>query len=196
MRRDPVRFVTANYYQLQGLRLVPLGVFLLILAASAAGWFQWLPHERRWLAAAFGLTLLGSVAGTGYYRRRYGSVAQFGRAGRNLLITLSVLIFVGLAQLDQRLVGTVSLAPLWIAVALLATVWADGWIRAHFLIGAAMWIAVGVVFSVPAAAESRLVAYYVAGGFTLLVCGMGDHLLISRTLNETGITFDAANPTI
>jgi hypothetical protein len=189
--QDRIRFVTANFYQLQGLRLVPLGVFLLIAAAGTQGWFTWLPGnsphaQQRWLAVAYGLAVAGASLATVLYARRFGSVWQFGRSGRNCLIVLAVAIFILLALVDQQFQPPLALAPLWTAAALAVIVCADGWIRSHFLLGSFAWMIVGVLPVLHPDAATMLEAYYVAGGLTLVVCGVGDHFLISRTFLDRG----------
>jgi hypothetical protein len=70
-----VRAVTANYFFWQGLRWLPMGVVLCVVAAVLTG--DWVPHALRdWgslplLATA--LWLSTSVLGR-YYRRRFGDV--------------------------------------------------------------------------------------------------------------------------
>jgi hypothetical protein len=115
MPQDRIRSVTANHYQLQGLRLIPLGIYLLAVAVSAADWLSRLPvphSQPRWLGLAFCLALLTAASATAYYRCRYGSVAQFGRTWRNWLIAAAIIAFLGCAQLDQRLRAPIALAPL------------------------------------------------------------------------------------
>src|SRR5690242_19310167 len=112
MTRDRIRFVTAHYYQLQGLRLMPLGVYLLALGASTLGWLSWLPGDpartsARWLGAIFGLALTAAVAATAWYRRRYGGLAPLSRVRRNGWILLATATFVAAAQVDQYANGPV-----------------------------------------------------------------------------------------
>lgn len=188
MAQDRIRFVTTNFYQLQGLRLIPLGMYLFAVAASAAGWLFWIPGgslqaQGRWLGAIFCLALLGAVSASAYYRCRYGAVAQFGRARRNWLIAAAVAVFIGAAQLDQHLQGPIALAPLWAAAGLALVVRADGWLRAHFLLAAAPWFTIAWVPPLHADGATRVVAYAVAGALSLIVCGIGDHRLISKTLS-------------
>ncbi len=188
MAHDRIQFVTANFSQLQGLRVIPLGMYLLAVAASAAGWLFWLPGasphaQGRWLGAAFCVALVSAVVASAYYRCRYGSLAQFGRARRNWLIAATVAVFIGAAQVDQRLHGPIALAPLWAAAALALVVRADGWLRAHFLLAAAPWFAIAWVPPLHADGATRVVTYAVAGALSLIVCGIGDHRLISKTLS-------------
>ena len=190
MTRDRIRFVTAHYDQLQGLRLVPLGVYLVALAASGLGWLSWLPGDpsrasARWLGGLFCGALAVAAAATVWYRRRYGALTALSRRRRNTWLVLAVGIFLLAAQFDQSVNGPIALAPLSVAAALALTVRADGWFRAHYLIAAAPWLAVAWIPTLHDDGTSRLVSYALAGGFALIVCGLGDHWLLSRTLIET-----------
>jgi hypothetical protein len=183
---DRIRFVTANFSQLQGLRWIPLSFYLIALAASAAGQLWWLPGkdphtEGRWLGVAFCVALIAAVGATSYYRRRYGAVAQFSRRGRNALVGLAVALFILLARFDLYLQGSIALAPFWVAAALVLVVRADGWVRRHFLLAALPWFIIAWVPPLHAEGITREVSYALGGAFALLVCGIGDHRLIART---------------
>jgi hypothetical protein len=186
MTRDRIRFITAHYDQLQGLRLIPLGIYLLALSASGLGWLWWLPGEparasRQWLGVLFGLALVAAVCATIWYRRRYGARAPLSRHRRNAWLVLAVGVFLLAAQFDQYADAPIALAPFSVAVALVLTVRADGWVRAHFLIAAAPWL---LAAWIPPLHHhgTRLVSYALAGGVALIVCGVGDHRLLSRNL--------------
>lgn len=190
MTRERIRFVTTHYQQLQGLRLMPLGVYLLALAASGLGWLSWLPGDparasARWLGALFCLALAAGVAATAWYRRRYGAMTPLSRRRRNTWIVLAVGIFLVAAQFDQYANGPVALAPLSVAAALVLTVRADGWDRAHFLIAAVPWLAAAWIPVLHHDGTTRVVSYALAGGVALIVVGIGDHRLLSRTLLDT-----------
>ena len=47
MNTSRIRFVSGNFYQLQGLRLVPVGLLLLFLGADSWGWFTGCPESLR-----------------------------------------------------------------------------------------------------------------------------------------------------
>ena len=204
MLHDRIRFVTANFYQLQGLRLVPVGMYLLFIAADAVGWMDWLPGKpvdgpdaagNAWGLLAFAWAIFGALAATAYYRRQYGAVTQYGRGRRNAMLGVAIAWFVALAVVDVQTEWPVLLSALLVSVSLFVTVLVDGWLRTHYLAGAFAWLAVGLVPLVAPETPVAL-AYGGAGGLTLIVCGLGDHRLITGTVFETGNTLDASHPTI
>jgi hypothetical protein len=121
-------------------------------------------------------------AATAWYRRRYGDRAPLSRRRRNAWLVLAVGIFVGAAQFDQYANAPLAFAPLSVAAALVLTVRTDGWVRAHLLLAAVPWVLAAWVPPLHHDGTSRLVSYALAGGISLIVCGIGDHRLLSRTL--------------
>jgi hypothetical protein len=187
MTRDRIRFIAAHYDQLQGLRLSPLGIYLLALAASGLGWLSWLPGDParaagQWLGVLFVLALVAALTATAWYRHRYGARAPLSRWRRNAWLVLAVAVFLAAAQFDQYVNAPIALAPFSAAAALVLTVRADGWVRAHFLMAAVPWFLVACIPPLHHDGASRLVSYALAGGVALIVCGVGDHRLLSRTL--------------
>jgi hypothetical protein len=186
MTRDRICFITAHYDQLQGLRLIPLGIYLLALSTSGLGWLWWLPGDparasRQWLGVLFGLALVAAVCATMWYRRRYGARAPLSRHRRNAWLVLAVGVFLLAAQFDQYAHAPIALAPFSVAAALVLTVRADGWVRAHFLIASVPWLLVAWIPPLHNPGP-RFVSYALAGGVALIVCGVGDHRLLSRNL--------------
>lgn len=65
-------------------------------------------------------------------------------------------------------------------VPLSVTVAIDGWLRVHYLLPAVLWAATSLG---PLAGWVPSRAWILTlSGVSLLVCGIGDHLLITRTL--------------
>src|SRR5688572_26724544 len=190
MEHDRIRFVTANYAQLQGLRLVPIGVLLLlVVVVNLLGFTDPVgvsPAERtRFLTrmgfaywVALGLALSAPV----YYRYRYGSVEGLDRGRRNRWITIATVGFFVLTMVDRRLDWPVSLSLLLVAASLFVTAWHEGWIRPYYPAVAVMWLVAGClpVLGVPAP-DSKLTLFFLAG-LTLIVIGLGDHILLTRSL--------------
>lgn len=202
MEPNRVRFVTRHYHQLQGLRLVPLGLFLMVWAAlDGLGYFDpaRFPPGARVLVLtrvgfAFWLGLLLALAAPAYYRYRYGSVDPLDRGSRNRWITAAVIGFFVLARVDRNLQWPVSLQLLLVSASLFITVWHDGRVRVHYLAPALVWLAASFWPPLNASPAARQIMLFGLGGLTLIVCGIGDHLLLVRTLAAPRTTDDAAHP--
>jgi hypothetical protein len=195
MDANEIRFVTANYAQLQGLRLVPLGLFLVVcVLVGEAGLLDRAGHPRGIPAEVLTrmglvcmLAFLLALAAPLYYRYRYGSIEPLGRRARNRWITIAVVGFLVLARVDRQLQWPVSLQLLLVSVSLFVTVWRDGWVRSHYLAPAIVWLAASML---PAFDVSRMDIVLGLGGLTLIVCGLGDHRLVTRTLTTPRIDDD------
>ena len=199
MEQNEVRFVTANYHQLQGLRLVPLGLFLAFWASvDLLGLLdpaQFPPGDRvtvlTRIGFAYWLGLLLALAAPLYYRYRYGSVEPLDRRSRNRWITAAVIGFFVLIRIDRDLQWPVSLHLLLVSMALFITVWRDGRIRSHYLAPALVWLAVSFLPALDVSPANLRMTLFGLGGLTLISCGIGDHLLLTRTLAKPRTTDDA-----
>jgi hypothetical protein len=199
MEQNKIRFVTANYHQLQGLRLVPLGLFLALWASlDLLGFFdpaRFAPGDHAKVLTRIGfaywLGLLLALAAPAYYRYRYGSVDPFDRRSRNRWITAAVIGFFVLVRIDRDLQWPVSLHLLLVSMALFITVWHDGRIRSHYLAPALVWLAVSFLPALDVSPANLRMTLFALGGLTLVSCGIGDHLLLTRTLTKPRTTDDA-----
>jgi hypothetical protein len=202
MDQNTIRFVTANYHQLQGLRLVPLGLFLALWGLlDLLGFFdpagfvsggraRVLTH----IGIAFWVGLLLALAAPVYYRYRYGSVDPLDRGSRNRWITAAVIGFFVLLRIDRDLQWPVALHLLLVSLSLFITVWRDGRIRRHYLAPALVWLAVSFLPAFGASPTTLRMTLFGLGGLTLIGCGIGDHLLLTRTLAKPRTTDDAPIP--
>ena len=189
-----IRFVTANYAQLQGLRLVPLGVFLVLFAAmdlmgfmDAAG----VPPADRTrfltrMGLAYWLAILLALAAPLYYRHRYGSVEGLDRSRRNRWITAAVIGF---------LVLPISLKLLLVSVSLFVTACREEWIRPYYPAVAAAWLAAACLPALGGTLPPAKLTLFALGGLTLIVIGVGDHLFLQRSLAKPSSISDASHPT-
>ena len=196
LQHERLRFVTANFYQLQGLRLIPLGIFLILMGLDTHEKLRWLSPigNSRLMLPTFVAMILGMAAATAYYRRHYGDVAQNGRGKRNSLIALAILVFIVLTNfVDKPFDLPVWTGALFLCGCLVATVRADGWIRGHYLLPAAAWFVLGFPKVLPVPISWVGVIVFGVAGLTLIVCGIGDHLLITRTLVRTQDLSDVSN---
>ena len=203
MLAEQIRFVTGNFYQLQGLRLMPLALLLLWAALSSFGWLDWLPGrpvERPsdvgniWGPLVFILTVMMAITIEGHYKARYGAVLQSSRKQRNIGLGAAVIAFVMLGVLDRLLEWPVLLSPLVIVISLSVIVRTDGPFRGHYLIPAGAWLGVAMMPGLGFGVEAIGSAFYLIGALSLLVCGLGDHWLIVRTLASSKKRLHVAKP--
>lgn len=190
-----IQFVTGNFYQLQGLRLIPFGMLCLARAASMRGLFDWLPGlpVRRpsdlgnaWIVVFWCVVIGVAWAIEDRYRGRFGTVAQHPRTRRNAYIALAIVaFFIGLA-LDVAVGFPVRLGQLSIAGALLGVVYADGYFRRHYLASAIAWMIVAILPLFDVSPKDVQFASMLCAGVTLMVCGVGDHLLLVNTFTPRG----------
>lgn len=202
MEHQKIRFVTANYAQLQGLRLIPIGLFLVLTAFDVLGVF-----DRQGLSAADraqALTRMGllawlaigaALAAPLYYRYRYGAVEGFDRRRRDRWITAAVFGFFVLSRVDRNLDWPVSLSLMLVSVSLFVTALNEHWVRPYYPVVAAMWLLAACWPMLGGSPPGARLALCGLGGLTLVVIGIGDHLLLSRTLATPPSPGDAPHPT-
>jgi hypothetical protein len=203
VKQNKIRFVTANYAQLQGLRLVPIGVVLLLLGVVTILGFAdpvgVAPADRaRFLTRmgyAFWIGLGLALAAPAYYRHRYGSVDGLDRRRRNRWITAAVIAFFVLARVDSSLNWPVSLSLLLVAVSLFVTAWHEEWIRPYYPAVALVWLVAACLPALGVPAPGTRLTLCFLGGLTLIVIGVGDHLLLTRSLANPPNTDDACHST-
>lgn len=205
MLAERIRFVTGNFYQLQGLRLVPFALMLLWLQASSRGWLDWLPGlpvqapsdlGNAWGPAAFLVAVAAAMAVEDKYRARYGSVLQHKRSRRNLGVALAVIAFLIALVLDRVVTWPVLISPLVIVVALALIVRSDGPFRIHYVLPAAAWLGLSVMPLLGFKPGEVQMAFSLVSITTLLVCGIGDHFLLVRTLSPRGKRLDATKSAV
>ena len=188
-----VRFVTANFAQLQGLRMVPIGIFLLfVLALELTGVLEArlvLPLADRAklltrVGYVFWVMLVLALVAPLYYRLRFGEVDGFDRQVRNRWLTTAVVGFFVLARVDRVLHLPVSLSLFLVSASFVVAAWRDGWIRPYYLAVAAAWMSAAWVPDLAVQGHLKLTLCGL-GGLTFIALGIGDHLLLSRTLNSS-----------
>ncbi len=168
--------MTANYHQLQGLRFVPLGMFLLVwgvlgfLGTLDAG------DELSRLERTRVLTRVGLV----FWLALLSSLAA------------AMIGYLVLARMDMALHWPVALHLLLVAAALFITVWSDGPVRFHYLLPASVWLAYSFLPGLAVSAADIRSVTLVLGGLTLITCGLGDHLVLTRTLTKPSRTDDVS----
>ena len=188
---DParIRYLVEHYPQLQGLRLVPLGLVFLAVALWHEGQLWWLPGTadggiRMWFLGALAFAVLASYGIGAYYRHRFGELALAPyRSGGPHLLANAVVIFVSLV-LQDAFNWSVSL-PLIVVGILLARVGVtEPRMRGHYLAIAVACFIMANIANVGVAVRTQRVMLdlLIAGG--LLVAGIGDHLVLKHMLRR------------
>ena len=179
-----VRYVTSHYPELQGIRWIVLGVMCLLSAAEDVGWIPtWL-----FVAAILPLTIAVLVMVVRYYQRTYGRVTL--PAGlRNVATTnmIGVLVLMAGFQIDKMFEPALFLTPIGFAIWVFLRYMIDRRYRTHYLVIALVVVILDVIRTLVAPDPASLWAQngfviWVLIGAGLIVSGMLDHLLLSRTL--------------
>lgn len=188
MSTNRVRYVTARYPQLQGARLIPLSLVFLASAWWRAGGLH-LPGDRlpygapAWFCAGLGGAVVVSYPIRRWYSRSLGLVGQHATRSAVIPIFGTCVLVACAVWLQALLPWRLSLPAIAVAAVLLLTGLGSHGLRSHYVAAAGVlvvfsalpWFGVGV---------STLDATFDAViGLVLLIAGVGDHLLLTRTLH-------------
>lgn len=208
---ERIRYVAANYEHLQGLKRLPLGIFLLALVSAIGLSLAWTEARGGMLPGAYVLGAVALifalfVAGialphfiSAHYERRYGTVQRYRpmpRKRKVLYAAMALALFFG---------G--SLPLLAMGVAMVVAYWPERRFQGHYVvIGAAdigvflahtmsvlpypsasawIWPSGAMLSGVPSMSILISVAAY------LIVGGLLDHLLLVRTMRTAPEEGDA-----
>ncbi len=150
---EKVRYITKNYRALQGLRQVPIGVFLLTVAMSnseAWPWYtMWKPVSKLLvLALLFGAYWLIGL----YYKRNFGQVQSALDSERDTVKGIFFVLAIVVAfVIDLGLEPPVSVFGLTVAIWILSGSWEAGGLGVHYafaarlLVGASLMPLTGVL---------------------------------------------------
>jgi hypothetical protein len=181
---ERVRWVIRHLAQLQGLRLIPLGVVFVASAAWRAGLQGWLPSGIS-TRTAFMVGLAGAVATSfsiqRWYQRHFG-LARPRSSWRDM--TGLLLLTAGLiasTSIGEHL-RAVSLPGLFVGFALLSTLIASEGRRWHYGPVAASWFLFSIAAPMTLGPSTRDVLLDGLIGLSVIVCGLGDHRLLVSTL--------------
>ena len=181
------RYVTERYPHLQGLRVAPLGVPFLLSAAWRAGQLSWVPGTSGygagyWFLGLMALALIVSVALARYYRQRFGSVQPGRRLKGPLLFCGFLALFSASIWAQEQFSSAVSLPAVVIGTALGYLGVSGGQLRIHYLTLAAVALGFATLGTFGVSVHARDVLLDELIGIGLIVIGVGDHLLLRRTL--------------
>jgi hypothetical protein len=182
-----VGYVTAHYAQLQGLRLVPLGVPFLVSALWRGGWLPWWPSAEGAEAGSWFVLMLAAAVLVSYrigasYHARFGAVQPLpGRSGAATLI-LSFVAFMALGWLQHQSGWQVSLPLMFGGVALFRLGLAAGALRKHYLVLACVCLLFALLRLTALSPRTLAVAHDLLIGVGLIVAGIGDDRVLRRVL--------------
>jgi hypothetical protein len=182
---ERIRAVTANFYLLQGLRLVPIGLWLMAAGSGLLG----APGNCTLALPALLVTMALYWAAGRYYERNFGRVerAAADRRAENIagVVMLAALLVAQAIESVWRL--PFSLLALVIAAFLFYVHWrTPGGFRKHYLGLAVLLAALSVVpLFLNRDAQGLWPALQVVTGAALAAGGLLDHLVLSRALHLT-----------
>lgn len=179
-----IRFVMGHYPQLQGLRIVPLGVTFLGSAIWRAGhglgWVATAGSGARWFWVSVALAVAGSFLIQRWYHRRFGAVRVPMRGSGALFLVMSAGCFLTLLALQTHFEWPVSVPLVFAAFVFGIMGLGDRPRRRHYL-----WIGVGCLsfaalhpLGVPPTVLGP--AFDVLIGASLIAAGIGDHRILRQ----------------
>jgi hypothetical protein len=183
--------ITQSFNLLQGLRVVPFGLFIVVEAAATS----WLPWYAVWRPLSSGAALLLAAAlsllAHLYYRRNFGEVRPLRPQSPALqvgLILFGLVLMVTAGSLDRHYNMPVSLFGLAITVFLAGALFGQyGRLRLHHLIlvllmaGMSLLPLTGLVASAELFGPDSVYGSLVLG-LGILLIGLWDHLSLTRAL--------------
>ena len=187
---ERVRYVTKNYRILQGLRQVPIGIFLLMVAVFKSGFWPWYEGGQAVsfsLAMSLFLPLVLTVGAYAlisiYYKRNFGQVRHYPRSERDMILKslLSLAVIVAFFA-DVRYVAPVSLVGLTFAILMFAEWLEESRFRPYYLLVSIM---LALVSLLPVTGIFTLEQFVDVGlllslGIAIFIVGTGDHLILKR----------------
>ncbi len=183
-----IRFVTANYAYLQGLKWVPYGVWVLLVVGLLL-----IPGRERWMLASAGVITVGAVLAIlliqRYYNRTFGQarpslahrLGEWGFAVIGGALALAAFWLDMTAKLPVNLVGLTCAGAILCDYARLNW-YAHGWFRPYAV---GMTVFVAAVSCLPALGVPvwpALLTVLTVMGVVLVVLGLLDHRLLMQAM--------------
>ena len=199
-----IRTVTRGYPYLQGLKVVPVGGFLLWVSLLSTQWMTtrlegWAPATLFTLAAIAALAAVVLIGG--YYDRRFGRVSQTRTQLRRDAVGTAVaaLTLAGGLLIDARVTPPVSVFGLALAAVLLwYWTWSGGprayhWLLAGGLVVVALLPLVSTWFNIDLVdkGEPALTLVLAAVGAVYIAGGLLDHRYLARSMGSVPKEHDA-----
>jgi hypothetical protein len=187
---DQMRYVTAHYAHLQGLRIVPLGVPFLVSAMWRAGWLHWWPATQGFGATGWFVLMLAAAVGMSYpieawYRAQFGDVRPLAGRGGAATLVLSFVVFLALGWLQESAGWTISAPLLFVGAALFRLALIQKGLRKHYLLPACACVAFALWHSPHASSSAMAIGRDLCIGLGLIVAGLGDDRVLRRLLRRT-----------
>jgi len=184
-----LRYVTERYEQLQGLRLVPLGIPFLLSSAWRSGQLTWVPWTttagigaRIWFVALVTGAVALSLLTKTYYERRFGDVQSALTIKAPLAGFVFTALFIVSSSLQPDTRTAVSIPAVIIALGLGYVGMVGGLLRPHYVMVAVCVALFATLGTVGITLHMRDVLWDQLTGIGFVVIGVGDHLLLRRTL--------------
>lgn len=177
-----VHYVTGNYGNLQGLRWVAWGVLCLAVAAEDGGWL-----DSAVLLILIPIALLLFFGTTWYYRFLYGEVNAGINKGKDWPFGVA-LTGAGILSLfvDRGLNPPIYIAPLLFAAVMAWLGWQGRPFRWHYFLVAIITLGADLLLLLPGLGQllgaiQPGVFLWILIGVSLMIVGVFDHLLLTRT---------------
>jgi len=182
-----LRYVTQRYEQLQGLRLVPLGIPFLLSSAWRSGHLTSVPWTsglgpRIWFVSLVVAAVTLSLVTKTYYERRFGDVQSAMTMKAPLAAFVFTALFILSASLPPDVEASVSIPAMIIALGLGYVGMVGGLFRPHYLTVAVCVVLFAALGPLGVPLHTRAVLWDQLTGIGFVVIGVGDHLLLRRTL--------------
>ena len=181
------RFVTARYPQLQGLRLLPLAIVFFASALWRAGAIdlpaeQW-PHTPQvWFSGGLAAAIATSFVIRRWYTRTLGAIGQrpVYSGAIPILATTGIAVLASWFQISRGWhvpLGAIVVGSVLLAVGLRGYRW-----RSHYVAAGAAVLIYALLAGSGWAVHSLDAGFDAVIGLTLLIVGIGDHILLTNTL--------------
>lgn len=183
------RFVTENYPKLQGLRMVSIGGFCLLMAAGRGGPWRWFEAWDPLSSMAVLCVSLGAFWAVGrYYGRGFGSVRYGAPNGgdRETVVWRALVAVLALSVVVDAMVGPapVDLIGLMVAGWLMVCWWQAGKAWGHYVFLAVVLALVSSLPLLGVASLGQISGVAVLGilGVILIIGGVLDHVTLARDI--------------